>query len=1188
MKSSMYAERFAIAVQSRGLRWFVAFCALLFACSFSAFAQDATIVGTVTDPSGSVLPNVTITITNTETGVARTLASNNVGEYVAPGLHIGHYTIKAEAQGFATAQRNDLVLNVGDRVRVNFAMKVGSTQEHITVEANAIKVQSDSGEVSSVITGSQLSQLGTNGRSFYSLAKLVPGASSMQVDFQNPTPMGGDSNISFNGQRTMHSLYMIDGGEANDRGGAQGSIVIPSQDALAEFRVMTSNYGAEYGLSSGTTITTVLKSGTKTLHASAWWFGRNDFLNARPFFTPRPLPMPELRFNLWGFNVGGPVEFKHTDNPKTFFFYNMEWRRLIQPGRIFNQPVPLTSTYGGDLTDAVNLGSRISGALHVPCASQISAAEQAKLTGAGLTLSTCDSTGAVTTASPFPGNTIPTAALDANAQALLAGGIFPAPTGSDVFSGATPAPTSVKEEIVRVDHTFNDKFSIFGHWISEQITQVDVPTRWSGANVPTSQDTFGNPSYQAVIHATHIISPTLLNEIAFNYDGNRINMVPSGIYKLSDAPSFQQNKLFGFPHSVLPIINLNGNTGAEFNNNWNPWINKADNYQIRDDVSWTKGAHQLKFGGSWANFRKAQPLQTTPEGNFNFNGSFTGYDFADFLLGLAQGYSESALEDTRHWNSVSWALYAQDNWRATHRLTLNLGLRWDGIPHTAEINGQMANFYFNLWNPANAAVFANSSGTVLCSPANANDPTTLCNGAVSPALATGPNPALNGLLFYTNGLGVPGQTPGVTNGLVDNHWNNFGPRIGFAYDLLGNGKTIVRGGFGTFFERIQGNDMYQSAGNENLFNANVSLNNVSLADPHVGIDPAGNVITAAGLPVTVNNQTALDPKRYKNPTSYQYSTGIQQQLGNQSVLSVAYVGNEGHFESFSQESNLPAFADVPGIISGAVPYRTDLPYRGYRSILVAQNGENSYYNSLQVELHSQFRGLQLQAAYTYARAVDATQANGDGGDLDTITNPYAGWRYDLGPAAINRRNVAFVNFIYDLPIFRNSTGFKKGFLGGWQVSGIVTMESGLPLNPTVSGGGICGTIANCQVRPDQIGSIRYPKTATTQSDGKQTIQWFDPAAFAPSILAGTTQAGFGNAGHNSIWGPGRDNWDLAMFKTFAPTERLHIELRGESFNTWNHTQFNGINTAIEGGPDTGKANSAYDPRVFQLGAKISF
>jgi len=192
------------------------------------------------------------------------------------------------------------------------------------------------------------------------------------------------------------------------------------------------------------------------------------------------------------------------------------------------------------------------------------------------------------------------------------------------------------------------------------------------------------------VHAVNTIRPNLLNEVAFNYNGNRINMVPSGLWDLTKT-QFQQNKIFGFQTNVLPIISLSNQTGANFNNNWNPWINTADSYQIRDDVSWTKGSHQFKMGGSWLNFRKAQPLQVSPEGNFGFNGSFTGYDFADFLLGFAQSYSEAAIEDTRHWNSVSWAAYFQDDWRATRRLTLNLGLRWDGIPHTAEINGQMAN-----------------------------------------------------------------------------------------------------------------------------------------------------------------------------------------------------------------------------------------------------------------------------------------------------------------------------------------------------------------------------------------------------------------------------------------------------------------------------------------------------------------
>jgi hypothetical protein len=366
----------------------------------------------------------------------------------------------------------------------------------------------------------------------------------------------------------------------------------------------------------------------------------------------------------------------------------------------------------------------------------------------------------------------------------------------------------------------------------------------------------------------------------------------------------------------------------------------------------------------------------------------------------------------------------------------------------------------------------------------------------------------------------------------------------------------------------------------------VTLNNVSLSNPHVGVDTSNAQISAATLPVLVTDQTSLDSQHYKIPTTYQYSFGVQRQLGARSVLSASYVGNEGHFESFAQEANLPAFNQLANITGSN--YRSLLPYRGYRSILTFQTGENSHYNSLQLELHSQLHGLQLQAAYTYARAVDATRDNNDGGDLDVITNPYAGWRYDIGPASINRRNVAFVNFIYDLPVFRaTSNRLLKGTLGGWQVSGIVTMESGLPLDLAVSGNTICSTVQNCLVRPNLTGSVSYPKARRASQNGNGTIQWFSPSAFSVALLPGTSTPTFGNAPHNAIWGPGRQDWDLSVFKTFTPTERLHLELRGESYNTFNHTQFQNINLGL-GNPDFGRATSAYDPRVVQLGAKVIF
>lgn len=1205
--SAHSAERIVRAATSRAMRHVAAIAVLLFACSFFAFGQEATIVGTVTDPSGSVVPNAAITITNTDTNITTKTTSNGAGEYIVPSLHIGHYKLEAEASGFKKVEKTNVVLNVGDRDRVDFAMQVGGGSDVVTVEADAIHVQSDNNEISNLLTGKEVTQLISNGRSFYELAALAPGASSMEADFQVPTSMGGDQGVSFNGQRTAHNLYLIDGGESADRGGS-GSAVMPSIDAIAEFRQITSNYSAQYGASSAAQVSLVFKSGTKQFHAEAWEFNRNDDLDARDFFHPRQNAngslnkVPELRFNLFGFNVSGPVEFKHSDNPKTFFFYNMEWRKYVTSGGIGGTSVPFQSTYGGNLNDAINFNSgslllNATNGIYVPCTTGqhgLSTAEQAQFTAAGITtFSSCDASGNLTTPVHFAGNQIPTQLLNPNAVALLKAGIFPAPTTGNLFIGGPNAPTNVREETVRIDHKFNDKFSIFGHWMSENDLVTDVPTRWSGDNLPTAGDTFGNPSKSVVVHLTQTISPTLLNEIAFNYDANQINILPFGIATLEQAPGFTSKRLFSGPNDILPNISVGG---ANFSNNWSPWLNGFKNYNLEDSVSWSKGSHQIKLGGGWQNYRKAQPLQDSPQGNYTFGGQFSGYGFSDFLLGLATGYNESPLKDTRHWNNVSWNAYFQDDWRATSRLTLNLGLRWDGMPHTAEVNGQMSNFYPNLYNSAINPIYANANKTLICGPGAAADPTTLCGGQVSPGLATGPNPALNGLLYYTNGLGVPGQTAGVGNGLVANHWDTFGPRIGFAYDLFGTGKTIIRAGGGIMYERIQGNDMYQMK--TNLFGGTVGISNISLTDPHTGVDSTNASFTGATLPVTVNQITMLDTNRYKLPTDYQFSAGVQQQLGPQTVLSVSYVGAQDRYQSYGQNIDIPAFSALTSSLSNN-NLEALLPFQGYSQIIDDSDGQNSHYNSLQAQVHSNLRmGLQLQASYTLSKSVDPTNYSGDGGDLDNISNPWAGWRYDVGPSNFDRRHIALVNVIYDLPLFKNSANhFVKSTLGGWQVSGVITMESGTPLNLGISGGSsVCGNAGNlaCGIRPNQVSGTSYPKSAATLSSGNNTIQWFNPAAYAQNLVSGAgSPAIFGNLPYNALYGPGRDNWNLAMFKSFViNAERgTRFEFRAESFNTWNHTQFTGINTGIPlnfAGTDAGKANSAAAGRVFQLGAKFFF
>jgi len=1169
--SSTCAESLNRHAKDRGLRWPVVLGFLLLVATISAFGQEATIVGTVTDPSGAAVPKASITITNNDTGVVRTVVSNGDGQFVAPDLHIGRYSVRATASGFKIAEQTGLVLTVGDRTRVDFGLQVGNTQETVTVEATAAAVQTDSGEVSNLITGQQISQLATHARSLYELFNLAPGASSIQnnVGF---TPVSGDSAVSINGQRAGHNLQLIDGGENLDRGGSSGS-VMPSIDSLAEFRNMTSNYSAEYGLSSAATITTVIKSGSKQFHASGWEFFRNDALNARNYFNRPPAPVAELRFNVRGFNLGGQVP-AWKSHP-TFFFYNMEWRGEIDGG-LLNVPVPLASMY----PDANGAGT---GAV-IPTTFNGTASVITVPTGIATLGANCPGgvpPAGIVAGSPFPSNTIPACMIEPNATALLNaggkyGGIFPKPTNGVSFQGGNNSPTNLREEIARVDHQFSEKFSVFGHWVSEQISQTYGTTQWSNDNVPTIADVFGNPSYSAVAHATYIISPTLLNEVAFNYNGNRIHIIPNNL--VTAPSSFTFNRLFTGPNvdNRIPQIQLAGTVGSIYNANWTPWNNKADDYQIRDDVSWTRGAHQLKFGFSWAIYKKTQDAFANTQGNFKFDGSFTGMDYADFLLGFAQQYQEDAVKISGQWNNISTAAYLQDNWRVNNRLTLNLGLRWDGIPHTYEANQQSSNFYPNLYDFGSAATF-DSNGHI-CSV----NSVPACPGGPSPGLGSSPNPILAGIQFYTNGIGIGGKN-GIPNGLVNNHWNNWGPRIGFAYDLTGRGKTLLRGGFGSMYERIQGNDMYNGATNP-PGNLQPTLNSVSLSNPGLNVANV-NVITAAALPVLPLGITGTDANNYKPPVSYQYSGGVQQALGAHAVMSVSYVGSQGRHENDYRAINLPPLSLLPGMVAAGTLDNTQVQYLGFGGIRLAENEGNAHYNSLQASMTGTVKNdLHLQVGYTLSKAVDSTTSNGSGGDLQNNTNPYVGWRYDVGPSQFDRRNIFFTSFVYDIPLFRgDSSRLVKSTVGGWQVSGIVTEESGAPLDLGVTSGTTAASIiTNSGMRPDLTGSISYPKTVN---------QWFAGNFSKPACATGPDC--YGNLGFDAVRGPGRNNFNLSLLKNFAFTERFHMEFRAESFNAFNHTQFKGdknsggISTNF-GSSNFGAVTNAFPGREFQLAVKLIY
>src|SRR5215472_2722882 len=1148
----------------------VFFFVLVVVSASSLAAQEATLVGTVTDQTGALVPRVSVTVTNIHTGVVRISLANSVGQYVDFALPVGTYNVKAESSGFEAQESRGVVLNANDRVRVDFQMKIGTRVEPVLVESTAIRVQADSGEQSSLVNGTQISELSTNGRSIYSYVALTPGASNLMPSFQPPTSVGANSNVSFNGNRQGHNLYLLDGGENDDRGGAGSSIIMPSIDAIAETQTLTSNYTAEYGLSSGGTISSVLKSGTKGFHSSLWEFFRNDALDARNYFNSAPAPVAELRYNLFGFNLGGPFtlgNFYNANRTKTFFFYNMEWRRLVQ-GQTLNVTVPPIAYYHGDFsTSGYNLAQ-----LHAPAVCQVSSAIQAESGNEGQALSGCTNGAPDPTLwVPFDTNKIPANLLNGNALALLTaggkyGGIFPAPNAGNVFIGGNNLPTNVREEIIRIDQNVGDRFTAYGHFVAEQVSQTYGTALFSPDNVPSIGTSFGNPAYAAVVHTVYVASPTLVNEVAFNYNGNRVALVPQGLVA---APSdFVFNRYFGGPNADnrIPSILLVGSTGARYGAGITPWRNSANSYQARDDVSWTKGRYQFRFGGSWLSYQKVQDWFQSTQGRFIFTGLYSGNDFADYLLGYATSYNEGAIQATGHWNSVSSAAYFQDNWRAMNRLTVNLGLRWDGIPHTYEANKEMSNFYPNRYDPSAAAQLSSDYQTIL--------PT-------SPGLETGPNPILAGTPLYLNGIGVCG-THGLPAGCVDGAWLNFGPRLGFAYDLTGSGKTVLRGGYAIMYERVQGNDAYNMAGNA-PFSAAVDFHLVSLSNPSTSI-PIGSTTPAA---IPVGSVVGMEQNDYSPPRSGQFSWGIQQAIGR-TVLSLAYVGTQNRHQNFYSETNLPPQGLLPELVTNsalAQTYNGSLPYVGYNSVLMAQNAANGDYNSIQISLRGTTlkSDLTFQVGYTYSHTNDSFDGiTASQGDLYNVSNPYHGWKYDFGPSAFDIRSNFFTNFVYRIPLLRDggSRAIRRT-LGGWEISGIVTALSGAPLNIGLAGPNVANVVPNTANRPNRNGTMINPHTVN---------EWFDTSVFSTP-----TPGTWGNEPHNGVRGPGRDNWNVSLFKNILMNEEraTALQFRAEFFNLWNHPQWvadtlNGGISTMYGASNFGAVTSAYDPRTIQLALKFSF
>ncbi|MGO9776013.1 MAG: TonB-dependent receptor [Terracidiphilus sp.] len=1214
-----------------------------------AFAQaNADLTGIVTDQTGAVVAGASVMLTDQATGAEHNTTSSSTGLYDIPGLNPGNYNLKVSAKNFETFVQNGIVVNVSATARVDVKLTVGAESQTITVSADALTVQADSNVVSSLISSEEISEIATENRNFAALAALGMGVSSALPDNNTPAAFSSNFTISFNGLRQSHNIWLIDGGESDDRGGAVGMQIQPSQDAVAEFQVMSSNYPPDYGISSGATISLSLKSGTKKFHGSAWEENRATAYDANYYWNKLATPFvarPAVHYNIYGFNVGGPLYIPHTYNTskqKTFFFWNEEWRKTSSVGGSSNNVLDPADrpVAGQDLkyvpptfspTTQLLVPAVPGGATSYYATAVLSTYEALALTPGKCFNNGVLSAGGVCSTQPIiphqlfdvsigAGNTI---VNNNNAITYLTGPVIPTPnvSGQDNNIASVPLPLTDRDDIVRIDHNITDKWAILGHYIGDLQNQDEGAPElgWCWCQFNTLTDTLKSPAHSGAIKLSGTINPNLLVEASINYDGNGADITPSANTFLPSSWNVQPLvPTYAVSRRIWPGIFSGGPYNFGEDTATEPYHNAAQDYEPKLDVSYTKGQHALKFGFSYNRYTKNQMLYGDAQGNYTFYGAMSGDGLMDMLMGLAGSYTQALSAPIRHYANQTPSAYAMDNWHITPRLSVQLGLRYDALPHAFERNNYIGNFDPATYQ-SNALPVWESSGAI---------------NPVSPSLYT-----FEGIPSYINGTDLAGQNH-TPPGLVNNDYETLQPRIGFSEDLSGNGKTVLRGGFGTFYERMQGNDIFDTATSAPFDPAVNGIPSPFFSQPGTNWD-TGAVTLPTSL-IFASADTSL-AKTYKAPAAAMYSLGVQREVVPSLIWIVQYVGNMAWHQNIGRglnnmspsigPQNIAAPTAAPNIQDprctagdGGGKYTTNglvvsasnpspdancgafnnwggmnafRQYQGYTSITQNENDTNGYYNGFQTGLRAQNKwGLSGEIDYTYSHEIDITSYD-ESGSGQNISNPFY-LKYDRGSGALDRRSILSADYVYKLPIFNKSAGLLKSTLGGWEIAGTIIDESGTPVAPggnaTEDTVGLGGTYTS---RPNKVPyGFAYHKTRTN---------WFDTTTFYDPTPAydGGSNLGFGNAGKDTLVGPGRVNFTTSLYKTFSFWDRASFTLRFESFNTFNHSEWNGINAGMscaagtgqvswlpcQANPGTGgygQVTGTWDPRNLELGGKFVF
>ncbi len=1093
-------------------------CLAVFVVGFArAQTNVGRISGTVVDSSGAAVPGCKVDAIDVSTRIAQAVQTGDAGFYVFASLPAGTYNLIIERQGFRRSEQLGVVLDASSQRSINFKLEVGAVSESVSVSATAQQVQTNSGDISRVLNDRQVSQIALNGRNYAQLLRLLPG-----VMAQDTNPFGMQLSTTtqrVNGVRSNSVEFMVDGTRNFDSGVAINHVISPIVDTIAEVRVNTSSYSAESAGKSGAAVNVVTKTGTNEFHGSLFEFVRNDALDARSFFAQR---VETLRFNAFGGTFGGPIFIPrkwNTSREKLFFFVGREWKYTHQGTTNVNL-VPTLAERQGNFQNS-SLSAPVD----------------------------------PTSKAPYPDRIVPPSVWSHNGPLMLA--VYPAPnftgpggnyvvTGMNVFD-----PSSL---LLRFDYYFSPEVHLAYRWTAGS-NKVIQP--FGGNTLGIGPGSRNRPGYLESLSLSHTISPTALNYFMFSVTkdnvhgdiiGDEQGRARTGVNVPLVFPSNRSN--------VMPRLNVAGFASIGVYDR-----NQTDNLYFiwRDDFTKVWGHHTLKFGMQVARARRTQDTKAHDEGTVTFNTSAqktTKNAIADVLVGNFQLFTQDEKNTYYYVRNNEYEFYAQDGWKATRRLSVELGLRYTVWPPYVNIQGNTATFEPSLYKPASAPTVSGVDGTITPNTGVPYNGISLF-GSGFPSYA-------NGRLTQYNDASLQGLFHDLPAGGSATNFNNWAPRLGVAYDPFGTGKTAIRTGFGVFYDHI-GSDY-----NMNLSAMPPFQNSASIYNGNID-NPAGG--TAQKVPASLTHWG----RPHKDPSIISWNFGIQQQLARDIIVEGNYVGNVGRHLEWTVDLNQLPRGTLLGANSSTNPNALRR-YLGYASISSWETGDNSNYNALQVAVSRRIsKGVSFGVSYSFSKTMD-----GSGG---TPQNSYDA-RVDYALSSIHRKQILNFNYIYEFPFLaKHSSAVVRNVLAGWGVAGVTSFQSGAPNSVTVPQD--IARIGVASSRASVNGEPYLPPDQRTLS------RWFNAAAFL--LPAQMTLGQFGNTGRNILIGPGFEVWDLSLVKNFSfGAERVRLQFRAEAFNILNHANFTSIGTSAtfnsSGQPSGtfGAVTGSGPGRTLEFGLKFMF